>query len=126
MRYDREVALLTGQRGQLPPEPLPLLPTFIRPETLQPPPSSLPKKRGRPARSSQKPSVVPAQLAHLVPDPDAVRQREQETPIRRKGVKRGKHDLEKEKQREEEEGEMLRNLVGMGVFTREPGYVEDN
>jgi len=57
------------------------------------------------------------QLAHLVPDEQTVKAREMQAPIRRKGVKRGKVELEKEKQREEEEGEMLRNLVGMGVWS---------
>ncbi|WOO80873.1 uncharacterized protein LOC62_03G004399 [Vanrija pseudolonga] len=112
------------ETGTLPPAPLPPLSLLVRAEALQPPPSSLPKKRGRPARATQKASVVPMALAHLVPDPEAVRDREQNTPIRRKGVKRNKVELEREKQREEEEGEMLRSLAGIGVWARE-GYVNE-
>ncbi|KAL1411278.1 hypothetical protein Q8F55_002229 [Vanrija albida] len=112
------------ETGTLPPAPLPPLSLLVRPDALQPPPSSLPKKRGRPARATQKASVVPMALAHLVPDPNAVREREQSTPIRRKGVKRNKVELEREKQREEEEGEMLRSLAGIGVWARE-GYVDE-
>lgn len=115
-----------NQKGTLPAAPLPQFPLLLR--TTQdpassagftPPPSSLPKKRGRPARSAQKASVVPAALAHLVPDQETVRQREADTPMRRKGIKRSKHELEKERQREAEEGEMMRNLVGMGVWARD-------
>ncbi|TXT13779.1 hypothetical protein VHUM_01146 [Vanrija humicola] len=112
------------ETGTLPPPPLPPLSLLVRAEAFQPPPSSLPKKRGRPARASQKASVVPIALSHLVPDPLAVRDREQNTPMRRKGVKRNKVELEREKQREEEEGEMLRNLAGIGVWGRE-GYVDE-
>lgn len=68
---------------------------------------------------------MPAALAHLVPDPDTVRQREADTPMRRKGIKRSKQELERERQREAEEGEMMRNLVGMGVWARESSYVGD-
>lgn len=39
--------------------------------------------------------------------------------MRRKGIKRSKHELERERQREAEEGEMMRNLVGMGVWARD-------
>lgn len=101
------------------------MPVLVRAETLAPPPSALPKKRGRPPRSTPKPSVLPPALAHLVPDAQTVKARELETPLRRKGIKRGKLELEREKQREEEEGEMLRSLVGMGVWSRESVFEPD-
>lgn len=98
----------------LPTIPLPALPAVATP--VQPPPSSLPKKRGRPPRSAQRSTVVPPQLLHLVPDSASVQARAHDTPLRRKGIKRNKAELDREKRREEEEGEMLRNLAGMGVW----------
>lgn len=102
------------EKGVLPSIPLPPLPPVATPT--QPPPSSLPKKRGRPPRSAPRNTVVPPQLLHLVPDSASVQARAQDTPLRRKGIKRNKVELEREKRREEEEGEMLRNLAGMGVW----------
>ncbi|KAL7422249.1 hypothetical protein Q5752_002895 [Cryptotrichosporon argae] len=90
---------------------LPALP--LAAPALTPLPSTLPKKRGRPSRLAPRASAIPPQLAHLVPDVDTVRAREADTPIRRKGVKRSRDELERERARDEE-GDMLRSLVGIG------------
>lgn len=90
------------------------------------PPSSLPKKRGRPPRSAAKPSVVPAQLAHLVPDDAEVAAKAEHAPIRRKGIKRNKVELEREQARITEETEMMKSLARMGVWKgEEVGWVEE-
>ena len=99
------------ENGTLPASPV--HPVHLPNQPLPPLPSTLPRRRGRPARSHPRPSVLPPELAHLVPARDEVKAREVEAPIRRKGVKRTREDLEREKRREEEEGEVLRGLVGV-------------
>lgn len=112
------------QKGKLPAPPLPSLPPMMLASMA--PPSSLPKKRGRPPRSAAKPSVVPAQLAHLVPDDAEVAAKAEHAPIRRKGIKRNKVELEREQARITEETEMMKSLARMGVWKgEEVGWVEE-
>ncbi|GMK55999.1 hypothetical protein CspeluHIS016_0210550 [Cutaneotrichosporon spelunceum] len=112
--YLEDVLKNYKEKGKLPAPPLPSLPPLML--AAMAPPSSLPKKRGRPPRSATRPSVVPAQLAHLVPEQDEIAARAGHAPIRRKGVKRNKIELEREAARISEETEMMKSLARMGVW----------
>ncbi|BEI85861.1 hypothetical protein CcaverHIS002_0601480 [Cutaneotrichosporon cavernicola] len=112
--YLEDVLKNYKENGKLPAQPLPSLPPLML--ATMAPPSSLPKKRGRPPRSATRASVVPAQLAHLVPEADEVAARAEHAPIRRKGIKRNKIELEREALRINEETEMMKSLARMGVW----------
>ncbi|KAK4686346.1 hypothetical protein P7C73_g3783, partial [Tremellales sp. Uapishka_1] len=109
-RYIEDLLKIWKEKGTLPTAPLISLPPLLLPT----PPATVPKKRGRPPRSISRHSILPPALRHLVPDDETVKTRGEETPIRRKGVKRSRDALEREKKREEEENEILRGLVGVG------------
>ncbi|KLT40450.1 hypothetical protein CC85DRAFT_287425 [Cutaneotrichosporon oleaginosum] len=112
--YLEDVLKNYKEKGKLPAPPLPSLAPLMLASMA--PPSSLPKKRGRPPRSATRTSIVPAQLAHLVPEADEVAARAEHAPIRRKGVKRNKVELEREAARINEETEMMKSLARMGVW----------
>ena len=97
------------QHGTLPSPPL-----NPPPITLPPPPSAFPKKRGRPRKSIQN-QVVPPELFHLVPPKEEVLAAGQVMLLRRKGVKRSREELEKEKELADKYGERLRGYIGVSL-----------